>query len=155
MIKALKYVATAAVATIAPVSASALTFFGTLTDGDTFALSSGSATIGASTFGAEGPASFTLTILNDVGSNLRLAFDTLFNSFTGVSMTLDGVTVADDFGAVIASGTSADLVVSYGILNPGETFSATLAAVPLPAAAVLMLTAIGGLALARGRNKQA
>lgn len=149
MIKALKYGAAAAAAALAPVSASALTFFGSLTDGDTFALSSGSGTIGASTFGAEGPASFTLTILNDVGSNVRLAFDALINTFTGGSITLDGVTVANNFVADIAFGTSADLVVSYGVLNPGETFSATLAAVPLPAAAAMLLTALGGLALTR------
>lgn len=153
MIKSLKYAAAAAVAALAPVSASALTFSGTLSDGDTFAFSDGTGSLGAIAFTSEGPGSITLNILNDVGANLRLAFDTLFNSLTGATFTLDGNAVSPDFGASIASGTTSELVISYGSLAPGANISSTLAAVPVPAAAALMLTALGGLALARLRKQ--
>lgn len=152
MINSLKYAAAAAAAVFAPVSASALTYSGSLSDGDTFAFSDGVGTLGGISFFGEGAGTITLNILNDVGTNMRLAFTTLSNALSGVTYSLDGAAVAPDFSAPI-TGLS-QLVISYTGATPGDDISLALSAVPVPAAAALMLTALGGLALAR-RRKQA
>lgn len=154
MIKRLKSATAALVAAVAPVSASALTFSGPpadLVDGDTFAFSEGTGSLGAIAFSPEGPGSITLNILNDVGSNLRLAFELVGNTLNGVAFTLDGNAVTPDFGAKI-TGLS-ELVISYTGADAFDTIAFNVSAVPVPAAAALMLTALGGLALTRFRKQ--
>lgn len=157
MIKKLKYAAAAAFAAIAPGAASALTFSGgpgTLEDGDTFLFSTSPADVGAIAFGPEGAGSITINILNDVGSNLRLAFDLIGDTLHSTVFTLDGTVfnpvVGTEFAAAI-SGLST-LVITYTGADAFDSIAFELAAVPLPAAAAMMLTALGGLALAKFRK---
>lgn len=152
MIKALKYVAAAAVATLAPVSASALTYFSTYTNGSTYNFSDGYQSLVAVALAPEGPGSITLNIVNDIGSNLRFAFDLVAETLSGVTYTFGGAPVTPDFGAPV--GGSTQLVINYSGATPGSQLAFAMSAVPVPAAAALMLTAMGALALLR-RNKQA
>lgn len=160
MIKKLKYAAAAVVAAIAPGASSAMTMLnfaggpGSLADGDTFVFSNSPADVGGIAFAAEGPGSITIGIANDVGSNLRLAFDLVGNTLHDTVFALDGVVfnpvVGTEFSAVI-SGLST-LVVTYTGADAFDSIAFELAAVPLPAAAAMMLTALGGLALTRFRK---
>lgn len=160
MINKLKYVAATAVAAIAPGASSAMTMLnfsggpGSLADGDTFLFSTSPADVGGIAFAPEGPGSFTINIMNDIGSNLRLAFDLIGDNLHDTVFTLDGVVfnpvVATEFSAAI-SGLST-LVVTYSGADAFDSIAFELAAVPLPAAAAMMLTALGGLALARFRK---
>lgn len=156
VIKKLKSAA-AAIAAFAPASASALTFSGgpgTLADGDTFQFSTSPADVGAIAFAPEGPGSITINILNDVGTNMRLAFDLVGSTLHDTVFTLDGTVfnpvVGTEFSSVI-SGLST-LVVTYTGADSFDSIAFELAAVPLPAAAAMMLTALGGLALAKFRK---
>ena len=57
-----------------------------------------------------------------------------------------------DFGAPVVGSTQ--LVINYSGAGVGDQIAFAMSAVPVPAAAALMLTAMGALALVR-RNKQA
>lgn len=158
MINKLKSAAAAAIAAVAPVSASALTFSGgsgTLVDGDTFLFSNSPADVGAIAFAPEGAGSITINIFNDVGSNLRLAFDLVGNTLHDSVFTLDGTVFNPVVGAEVASVVSglSTLVITYTGADAFDSIAFELAAVPLPAAAAMMLTALGGLALTRLRKK--
>ena len=154
MIKNIKYAVAAAISALVPMSASALTFSsgpGTLADGGTFAFSAGDASIGAIAFSPELGGSITLNILNDVGANLRLAFELIGNTLNGVTYTLDGAPVTPAFGAPIAG--LSELVISYTGADAFDSIAFNVSAVPVPAAAALLLTALGGLALVRSRKQ--
>ncbi len=152
VIKALKYVAAAAVATLAPMSASALTYFSAYGDGDTYNFSDGYQSLVGVALAPEGAGTITLNIVNDIGANLRFAFDLVAETLSGVTYTFAGAPVTPDFGAPVAGSTQ--LVINYTGANVGDQIAFAMSAVPVPAAAALMLTAMGALALVR-RNKQA
>ncbi|WP_278924230.1 VPLPA-CTERM sorting domain-containing protein [Pseudophaeobacter profundi] len=152
MIKTLKKIGAVAAATLAPMSASALTATGAA-NGDTVNFSDMTQNVGLFFTSAPESGSFTLTLVNDIASSLRLGFSTLFNSGETISVTVDGTAMpSGDFGTAVGFGDSVQLVVNY-VASTSGSFGFSLAAVPVPAAAALMLTAIGGLALVRRRKE--
>lgn len=153
MIKTLKKIGAVAAATLAPMSASSLTVTGAV-DGETINFSDMTQNVGLFFDSAPESGSFSLMLFNDVAASMRLGFSTLFNSGETISVSIDGVTQpGTDFSAAVGFGNAVELIVNYAATSAGS-FGFSLAAVPVPAAAALMLTAIGGLALVR-RSKEA
>ena len=68
-----------------------------------------------------------------------------------VSISLDG---EDNFITVLA-GSTATFTATYDALNTRGNFDFSVAAVPVPAAGLMLLTALGGLGMARRRRKDA
>lgn len=156
-----------------PTSGMALTtfdFFGrSIQPGDTVSLSDDLRDgVGDNIFGrdngADGvtPASFSFTffIENDLATTQGISFD--LRALTGLdnfSFSLDGITAAtnDDFTTQIGAGETVALVLNFDnpTGNPNGRFTFDIAAVPLPAGILLMLTALGGLVVARSRNSKA
>lgn len=152
MIKTLKKIGAVAAATLAPMSASALTATGA-TNGDVVKFSDMTQNVGLFFTSAPESGSFSLTLFNDIAASMRLGFSTLFDSGESISVSVNGTVMpSGDFSAAVGFGSTVELVVNY-IATTSGSFGFSLAAVPVPAAAVMLLTAIGGLALVRRRKE--
>ena len=173
MVKKFKALALGAVlASALPVASHALTttstfdfFSRSLQPGDTF-LTSGDPTdlINDAIFGRDNgatgsPTSFLFTFLieNDQADGQTVAFDLRsLSSLSNFTFSLDGFFsgATDNAVATLGAGESALLTLSFD--NPTGTtdgrFVFDIASVPLPAGLVLMLTGLGGLAVARRRK---
>lgn len=146
MLNKLSHVAAAAMLALAPMSASALSADPTFTylyeepeSEYTWLFSDGLEYFNLLASNISG--SYEIFIQNDVSDNLRYVFNV----------------IDDDLpSAVISQGTSPKfgetsvLSISYDA-DFAEGIRFTLEAVPVPAAALLMLTALGGLAVSRRR----
>lgn len=85
---------------------------------------------------------------------MTVVFDFLSNfAFTGLSFTFKGNTFTDDFTASMNAGEVAALSVNFtGASSNSAAMTAEISAVPLPASAMLMFGALGGLSLLRRRK---
>ena len=159
MLGKFKYAAVALALSIAPMSASALTFFdggpGYVVGGGTYEIGSGFKRVNALSQG-EGPGSFTLTVANNLASLTTFSFNfgtKFFNTtFPSYTITFAGNAVTAPFTTSLQGGQSKDLVVTYGALTKGDRFAATLSSVPVPAAGFLLLGALGAAAAMRRRK---
>ncbi len=98
-----------------------------------------------------GSLAFSLSDAADLGATLTVEADGAFlTDFVGQGdNTVDWVVIS--FGG--AGVSSADITLTNSITNDGFGIDdVTIAAVPLPAGAALMLTGLGGLAIARRRK---
>ncbi len=139
MLNKLKYAAVAAALAIAPISASALTTSSTTGDVTEWSFSDGLSTFALTTDDVAASGTFTLDIINDLGGSLYYVFNELASaSFTISNLVTTPTQLSFDF-----------------VAGAPSTYSFTLAAVPVPAAALLMLTALGGLAISRRRSNGA
>ncbi len=118
----------------------------------------------------DGGGAATSIVLNDPISSIFLAVDAQFNDFSIVG---GEITAADFFGSSTEGGITLDFrsglvgssLATVGDVGGGiiETFvsqvpfvftpAVPLAPIPLPAGAVLLLTGLGGFAIARRRKK--
>lgn len=159
MLAKLKYAVAAVALSLAPVSASALTFYsvpGYVVGGGTYEIGSGLQKVNALSVNGEAAGSFTITVANNLASLARFSFDfgSLFFNTTFPSYTIayDGTIVTAPFTTSLAGGESKDIVVSYGTLGAGDRFAATLSSVPVPAAGLLLLGALGAAGALRRRK---
>lgn len=164
MFNKLKFAALAAMVSAAPMSADALTFWPrSLDPGDTYLVSADHTDrIEDGIFGIDNPLgsspfSYDFTITNDTAAGQTILFDLRYLTFLdGLSMSLTNfVTGAtDDFTATLAAGQSETftLAVSNPTSNPGGRLNIQLALVPVPAAGLLFLTALGGMVAMRRRK---
>ena len=119
------------------------------------------------TRGGEAGSQLMYTFTNNTGGAVKI--DTsgftgpniggLVITFNGTTLTIPAGTTAD-FISFLDVGESSDFFLDYGVTNPNVsqgTFgtSLTVAAVPLPAGALLLVSAIGGMAIARRRKTAA
>jgi len=95
---------------------------------------------------------FSLTDITDTGATLTVSADGASETRSGLG---DGNSqwIVITFGAMVSSADITLENVSGAILNDGfGVDDATIAAVPLPAGVALMMTGLGGLAIARRRK---
>lgn len=158
--KSLKTMAlVSAIALAAPMSASALGFYGDVGAGDTYNFSDGQQTIVAQALRAEAAGSFSFDITNDQASVWTYNFGVPFlnNSlpnglFITASTSTGPVTSTGPFSLALNSGETSTITVNYSALSRGDVLGARFSAVPLPAGIVLLLSALGLTALLRGRK---
>jgi len=151
----------AAMALSAPISASALSFYGDIGNGGTYSFSSGEQNLIAQAIAAEGAGSFTFNVTNDMASTGTFKFGVPFlnNSLPGGTFsfgpTLGGASasgLSSAFDLALLAGETATITVMYNGLSKGDVLGARFSAVPLPAGIVLLLSALGMTALVRGRK---
>lgn len=146
-------------AVAAPLSASALGFYGDVGAGDTYNFSDGQQTIVAQALGPEAAGSFSFDITNDQGSVWTYNFGEPFINnalpdglFMTASTPTGTVTSTGPFSLALNPGETSTITVSYSALSRGDVLGARFSAVPLPAGIVLLLSALGMAALLRGRK---
>lgn len=147
MMNKLRFAAVAAVLALAPITASASTTDYAFQDpisGSTWNFSDGtSKTFEFSPrFGTEG-GQYIVKIYNDLADTLRYQIASLETTFENVSFFM---------GPQPDKGEYSVLAVNYSADDAQKGIYFTLEAVPVPAAALLMLTALGGLAVSRRRS---
>ena len=162
-----KALATAAALTLGAVSANAATFG--ISDGDSFDITSDNVFNGI-VQASGGAGSFTVNFFTDKDP-LKGTADLSINSgnlegFTDLSVAWESedntstivgpveVTVGDILLSTVFTGgdLSQDLVFSWSDSSAGTGFDVSVSAVPLPAGAVLLCTALIGLGIARRRK---
>lgn len=98
--------------------------------------------------------SFSFNVTNDSAGHMSIVFDFLSNfGFNDLLFTFAGMSYADDFTASMSAGATETLTISFSSAgSPGSIMSAEISAVPLPASALLLVGALGGLGLAWRRK---
>ena len=161
MIKTLKYCSFAAALAFAPISASALGFFGDIGAGDTYNFSSGEQTMVAQAINPEAAGSFSFDVMNDRASTWTFNFGVpyLNNALPGGNFTfgpnINGASVNNAtgvFSLALAAGETVTMTIFHDALVKGNRLGARFSAVPLPAGLVLLLSALGMTALVRRRS---
>lgn len=147
MMSKLRYIVAAAALALAPISASATTTDYAFQDplsGSVWNFSDGTSKTFqfAPKYGTEG-GQYIVNIYNDLADTLRYQVAVLETTFEQLSITE---------GASPLKGAWSILTVNYTADDALRGIYFTLEAVPLPAAALLMLTALGGLAVSRRRT---
>lgn len=156
-IKTLAKVAAVAAMSCLPLSASALSYFsGGVEPGETYSFSDGSSRVVASAIADEAAGSFSFDVTNDQSSTWVLNFGQQYfnNSLPGGTISF-GSSIAGataPFSVALAAGQTETLTVFYSDLVRGDVFGARFSAVPLPAGALLLLSALGLAGVARGRK---
>ena len=150
-----------------PASASAITFFPrSLDPGDTFLTSSDPNDLiedGIFAVNLDGAVDelrsfeFDFTILNDLATGQTVSFEILHQlGLENLSFSVAGFVsdVVDAATFTLAAGESTTLTLAFDIPAnvDGRGFVTTIAAVPLPAGVLLLLTALGGLFVSRRRT---
>ena len=171
--------ATAAALSLAPIASDASVinvsdniFIGSLSPAETIAspidLADGDFSFSGVTGGATGGLSFSIFNSGAVPmssgalqllltSTSGISIDTL--SFAGVNL-LPLTPVIGGFATAFSANLpqtspGVDFILAFSSAKDGDTVQITLAPVPLPAGGLLLLTALGGLAVARRRRKAA
>lgn len=158
--KSLKTMAlVSAMALAAPMSASALGFYGDVRAGDTYNFSDGQQSLIAQAIGAEAAGAFSFDILNDQASRWTFNFGVPFlsNGIDGIFITSssdlhDSAFFTGPFSLALNTTETSTITVLYNDLVRGDVLGAKFSAVPLPAGIVLLLSALGLTALLRGRK---
>lgn len=87
-------------------------------------------------------------VLIQAGKNNTINFTTL--AFGGTPISLHPVT--GGWAGTFSSMLPADFELQFTNANPADSVQVTIAAIPLPAGGLLLITALGGMALLRRRK---
>ncbi|MDA7422761.1 VPLPA-CTERM sorting domain-containing protein [Tritonibacter multivorans] len=152
----MKTTVAAAALALLPGIASALSFAGTVAPGSTYNVTDPQGQLVAVGIADEVGGSFSFDVTNNGASTWNFTFGDTFlnNSLPGATFSMGSVVGATGpFSVALAAGETQTLTVFYDDVVRGDVLGARFSAVPLPAGVLLMLSALGGLAvMGRRRN---
>lgn len=160
MFKSAKNIALAAALAAAPLSASALSFYGDVAPGDTYNFTDGQQSLVAVAVNDEAAGSFSFDVTNNTASTWTFLFGIPFlnNNLTNGSFSFgpDITNETGSFTQAVAAGDTVTLTVFYDDLFGGDNnLGAVFSAVPLPAGLVLLLSALGIAGVMRSSRRGA
>ena len=169
-----KLLATAAVASLLPLFASAATFTGNISSGDSVDLLAGPYDFNAAFVDSDGAGSLTFTFNNNTASNLLLTIADITILQSNFQYFSDGVDYSfgslmgsaaakvgkfDSMAQIVAAGASVVLTFNYtdvigtATTGPDIDFLVNTQVVPVPAAGFLLVGGLGAMAALRRRKK--
>jgi len=160
--KILKSLAMASALMLAPLSASALSFYGDIAPGDTYLFTNSEENhLNVQSINGDDAGSFSFFVTNDAATTWTYTFGVPFinNSLTGGTFSIGpnsfGDAVVGATGIVtlaLAAGETLTFTVEHDALAAGDVLGVRMSAVPLPAGIVLLLSALGATGLMRRRT---